>query len=538
MTTYRGKGICPGIAFGKVYLLQKVDIAIEHISVGTPDVELTRFHEAKAEADEQLKLLFEKTAAELGEEHAMIIDVQRMMLEDGDFNDAIHQLIQEDKSSAHDAVSQVGQQFYDFFSSLDDPYMQARSTDVMDLSNRLMDILLGRRQSHTFTGPTVVIADDLTPSETLQLDRNHIVAFVIRQGSANSHTAILAKTMNIPCIIQADISLDSSIHGKDIIVDGAVGLCYLDPNKNTHDEMTEKQHELQQQNESLNELRGLPTITKSNRAVRLYANIGSYEDIQSVLEHDAEGIGLFRSEFSYLGRSDFPTEEELFNVYRKVAEAMGDKQVIIRTLDIGADKHVDYFELDKEENPALGLRGIRICIERPDIFRTQLRAIYRASAFGNIAIMFPMITSVWEVLHCKELATAVYQELIEDGITIKNVDIGIMIETPAAVMIADALAKEVDFFSVGTNDLTQYTLAIDRQNEKLDRFYDSHHPAILSMLQIIANTKNSSDIWAGICGDLAADPDMTSTLVNMGFDELSVAPPSVLKLRKIIRDMD
>jgi len=538
MTTYRGKGVCPGIAFGHVYLLQKADTAIRQAPSGTPDQEWTRFLAAKAEADTQLKQLFEKTAAELGEEQAMIIDVQRLMLEDGDFNDAVQQMLQTDHVSAPYAASQAGKQFSDFFAALDDPYMRARSVDVLDISNRLTNVLLDRRQTHIFTGPTVVAAEDLTPSETLQLDRAHIAAFVIRRGSANSHTAILAQTMGIPCLIQTDIPLDPAIDGKEIIVDGATGLCYLEPDQATRAEMTQRQQEAQRRQESLDSLRGLPTVTKSGQAVRLFANIGGVQDIQSVLEHDAQGIGLFRSEFSYLGRADFPSEEELFTVYRQVAEAMGGKQVIIRTLDLGADKKVDYFGLDQEENPALGLRGIRICIDRPEVFRTQLRAIYRASAFGNIAIMFPMITSLWEVLHCKEQAAAVRQELTAQGIALPDVELGIMIETPAAVLIADALAKEVDFFSVGTNDLTQYTLAIDRQNDKLDRFYDPHHPAVLAMLQIVANVASDNGIWAGICGELAADPAMTAALVNMGFDELSVAPALVLEMRKRIRDMD
>ncbi|MCL2828244.1 MAG: phosphoenolpyruvate--protein phosphotransferase [Oscillospiraceae bacterium] len=538
MTTHQGKGICPGIAFGTVYLLQKADTAIQQTPGGTPDQEWTRFLAAKAKADGQLKQLFEKTAAELGEEQAMIIDVQRLMLEDGDFNDAVQQMIQTEQVSAPYAVSQAGKQFSDFFAALDDPYMRARATDVSDLSQRLTDILLGRRHSHAFTGPTVVVAEDLTPSETLQMDRAHIAAFVIRLGSSNSHTAILAQTMGIPCVIQTDIPLDPAIDGREIIVDGTGGLCYLEPDQIVREKMAQWRQEARLRQESLDGLRGLPTATKSGQTVRLFANIGGTQDIQSVLEHDAEGVGLFRSEFSYLGRSDYPTEAELFAVYRRVAEAMGGRQVIIRTLDMGADKKVDYFDLDQEENPALGLRGIRICIDRPEIFRTQLRAIYRASAFGNIAIMFPMITSLWEVIHCKEQAAAIRRELTAEGLPIRDVALGIMIETPAAVMVADALAKEVDFFSVGTNDLTQYTLAIDRQNHKLDRFYDPHHPAVLAMLQIVADSARDNGIWAGICGELAADPAVTATLLNMGFDELSVAPASVLEMRKRIRDMD
>jgi len=537
MTKHHGKGVCSGIAFGRIYVLQTADMEISKTPACTPAEEWSSFISAKAEANRQLEQLFEKTEKELGREQALIIDVQRMMLEDGDFTDAVKHMIDTELTSAPYAVKQAGQQFSAFFASLEDPYMQARSVDVMDMTHRVTNILCGQNQSCTFTEPTVIVAEDLTPTQTLQMDRKHIAAFITLRGSSSSHTAILARTMDIPCIIRADILLDSTLNGKEVIVDGTNGICYLDPDQNTRADMEKRQKDALTHKKILDNVRGLPTVTKCGKIVRLFANIGGTQDIQSVLAHDAEGIGLFRSEFSYLDRLDFPTEEELFNSYRAVAEAMGDKQVIIRTLDIGADKKVDYFGLAHEENPALGLRGIRICIDRPEIFRTQLRAIYRASAFGNIAIMFPMIASLWEVQHCKEQAESVRHELKASGIAFKDVALGIMIETPAAVMVADALAKEVDFFSIGTNDLTQYTLAIDRQNDKLDRFYDPHHPAVMQLLKLTLNSAKNNGIWVGICGELGADPSMTETLVNMGFDEISVAPPHVLELRTRIRNM-
>lgn len=538
MEIFQGKGVFPGVAFGSVYVMQRQDTVIAATPAPDAEAEWARFLAAKKEADGQLEALFEKTRVEIGEEEAMIIDVQRMMLEDGDFNEAVENRIREGRFSAPYAVSETGKEFSAFFASLDDPYMKARATDVADASHRLVDVLLGRRTNLQFSKPVIVVADDLTPSETLQMDKNMIRAFVIRRGSSNSHTAILARIMNIPCIVQADVPLSSEMVDQEMVVDGEHGICYLEPDEKTREEMLEKQKKEQEVREMLDSVRGLPTITKDGRTVRLYANIGNVEDLNAVLDHDSEGIGLFRSEFLYLGREDYPTEDDLFEAYRAVAETMGTKQVIVRTLDIGADKQVDYFKLDEEENPALGLRGIRICIDRPDLFKTQLRAIYRASAFGNIAMMFPMITSLWEVRRCKELAAEVRSELTEQGIFIGEVDLGVMIETPASVLIADALAKEVDFFSVGTNDLTQYTLAIDRQNNKLDQFCDTHHPAVLELLRMTAAAANRGGIWAGICGELAADPEMTELLLEMGYAELSVSPVFTLELRKRIREMD
>jgi phosphotransferase system enzyme I (PtsI) len=537
MTKHHGKGVFPGIAFGTLYILQS-HIEAQQQPAGSADEEWAHFIEAKAETDRQLEALFEKTMRELGEEQAMIIDVQRMMLDDGDLNDAIEGLIKNEGASAPDAAARAGRQFSDFFASLDDPYMRARSTDVLDVTGRLADTLLGWRSNVVFTGPTVIAADDLTPSETLQLDRERIAAFVIRQGSTNSHTAILAQNMNIPCLVQTEISLDPGINGRDVIVDGVDGVCYVDPDDKTRAEMQKKKEDVQARREMLESMKGQETVTKSGKAVRLFANIGGVGDIKPVLENDAEGIGIFRSEFLYLGRDDYPTEEELFDAYRKVAEAMGGKQVIIRTLDIGADKQADYFKLDDEENPALGLRGIRICIERPEVFRTQLRAILRASGYGNIAVMFPMIASLWEIQYCKERVDEIRLELAGEGVNVGEVPVGIMIETPAAVMVADSLAKEVDFFSVGTNDMTQYTLAIDRQNSKLGRFFDPHHPAVMEMLRIIAKSAIENGIWAGICGELAADTSVTAQLVEMGYAELSVSPAFVLEVRKRIREID
>jgi len=536
MTTYYGKGVFPGIAFGFVHLLQKTTVEIEKVATLSQEQEWRRVVAAKAEADKQLETLFEKTKDELGEDEAMIIDVQRMMLEDGDFSEEIQRMIQ-DGCSAPYATFQAGQQFHAFFASLDDPYMQERATDVLDIAERLTDILLDRRKDLTLPADAVIVAEDLTPSETLQMDKTQIRAFVIRAGSTNSHTAILARTMNIPCLVQTNIPLDPAIDGKEVVVNGEDGVCILNPDKATSTDLQQRQEAERAQRKQLCELRGLETISQSGRVMKLYANIGGIEDLESVLENDAEGIGLLRSEFLYLGRTDYPSEDEQFEAYKTIVEGLGSKQVIIRTMDIGADKHVDYFQLDKEENPALGLRGIRICIDRPELFRTQLRAIYRASAFGSVAIMFPMITSLWEVRHCREQASVIRHELTEEGTPIGNVEIGIMIETPASVVIADTLAKEVDFFSVGTNDLTQYTLALDRQNSKLEQFYDPKHPAIMEMLRVIAECATKNGICAGICGELAADPVLTETFMDMGYAELSVSPSFILGMRKHVREM-
>ena len=538
MTIYQGKGICSGVAVGTVFLLKKKSTeAIEKLASQNTEDEWARFLAAKNETDIQLGELFNKAKNELGEDEAMIIDVQRMMLEDADFIEFIENLIVNEKCSATYATNEAGKHFSEFFASLDDPYMNARSTDVADVASRLTGQLLGVDHGINISQPSIIVAEDLTPSETLQMDKSKILAFVIQKGSDNSHTAILARIMNIPCVIRCDIELDDALIGKEAAVDGESGKFVIQPDESTRNELNKKHVNYIRQQEALEKMRGLPTVTQCGKKIRIYANIGSPDDLIHVLNNDSEGVGLFRSEFLYLGRSSFPTEEEQFAAYKKVAEGMGGKEVVIRTLDIGADKQVDYFKLDAEENPALGLRGIRICIEQPEIFRTQLRAIYRASAFGNLAIMFPMIASVWEVQHCKKFAATVRTELENASINIGAVKIGIMIETPAAVMLADELAKKVDFFSVGTNDLTQYTLAIDRQNSKLERFYDPHHPAVMKMLETIAHAACANGISAGICGELAADLSVTEALIKQGFDKLSVSPSFTLGLREKIRSV-
>jgi len=538
MKKYQGKGVFPGVAFGTVYLLQRHshDDATENEQTENPDAERVKFEKAKAETDRQLAGLYEKAKNELGEEDAMIMEVQRLMLEDGDFNEAISDFILKDNFTASTAVAKTGKQFSELFSSMDDEYMKERAADVLDLSQRLQDILLDRQSTFVFEQPTVVVADDLSPSETLAMDKSKIRAFVIRKGSENSHTAILSRSMGIPCIIQANFdSLDPEMDGKEMIVDGANGVCYLCPDEEIKAEMLKKMQEETAAKEQYESVRGLPTITMGGKRIRLYSNIGEPDDVDSVIANDSEGVGLFRSEFLYLGKGKFPTEDELFEAYRSVVQRLEGKQVVIRTLDIGADKQADYFKLDDEENPALGLRGIRLCLERPELFRTQLRAIYRASSYGNLAIMFPMISSIWEVRRCKEIAHDVCKEL---GMDAGKVELGIMIETPAAALCSDELAKEVDFFSVGTNDLSQYTLAVDRQNSKLESFYDPHHPAILKLLRMVAKAAKANGIWAGICGELAADPALTSTFIEMGYDELSVSPSFTLSMRKRIRELE
>lgn len=530
-----GRSVFPGVAIGRIYAFERVSASARHVPVLDEATELSRFHTAKETAAAQLRALYEKTQREIGEHEAMIIDVQMMMLDDGDYNDAIEESIR-NGSGADAAVAAAGKQFSEFFAALDDPYMKARAADVRDVSQRLSDILCGREGVPTLTEPMVLVADDLTPSETVALDKNNILAFVTRQGSANSHTAILARIMNIPSLVHADVPTGESLHGRMIAVDGFTGEYFLDPDETTVARLREKRRADTEQRRALDAVRGLPSETKSGRRVRLYANIGGPEDVPAVLFNDAEGVGLFRSEFLYLGRDDYPSEDEQFEAYRKAAEQMGSKTVIIRTLDIGADKKADYFGLAREENPALGFRAIRICLERPELFKTQLRAIYRASAYGKVAVMFPMIISADEAKRALALAAEARAELAARGIEVDEIERGVMIETPAAVMISAELAKLVDFFSVGTNDLTQYTLAIDRQNEQLDKFYDPHHPAVLEMLRIVAQNAHAAGIWAGICGELAADAELTDTFLKMGYDELSVSPPFILELRKRIRD--
>ena len=538
MVVCQGKSVLKGIAIGKIYLYEKQEYVLEQKQVADAEAEVARFEAAKETAIGQLDDLYEKALAEAGEEQAMIFDVHKMMLDDGDYLDAITGLIRSEKVNAEYAVHTTGEQFAAVFASMDDEYMKARSADVKDISGRVIRILAGIGDgSIASEEPVILLADDLTPSETVSLDKSKILAFVTRNGSANSHTAILARSMNIPALVQTDVELLKEYHGIDAVVDGLDGKLYLDPEETVLAELVQKKEACGRERAELEKLIGLDNVTRDGRKINVYANIGSPEDVDKVLLNDAGGIGLFRSEFLYLGREDYPSEEEQFEIYKEVLSRMEGKKVIIRTLDIGADKQVDYFKLPKEENPAMGYRAIRICLDRIDVFKTQLRAIYRASVYGTAAIMFPMIISVKEILRIKEIVEEVKAELTAAGIEIAPVELGIMVETPAAVMISEELAKEVSFFSIGTNDLTQYTLAIDRQNNRLDRFYNPHHEAVLRMIQMTVDGAHKHGKWVGICGELGADTTLTKTFVDMGIDELSVSPTYVLGLRKAIREI-
>lgn len=538
MVVCQGKSVQKGIAIGKIYLYEKQEYVLEQKQVADAEAEVARFEAAKETAIGQLDDLYEKALAEAGEEQAMIFDVHKMMLDDGDYLDAITGLIRSEKVNAEYAVHTTGEQFAAVFASMDDDYMKARSADVKDISGRVIRILAGIGDgSIASEEPVILLADDLTPSETVSLDKSKILAFVTRNGSANSHTAILARSMNIPALVQTDVELLKEYHGMDAVVDGLDGKLYLDPEEAVLAELVQKKEACGRERAELEKLIGLDNVTRDGRKINVYANIGSPEDVDKVLLNDAGGIGLFRSEFLYLGREDYPSEEEQFEIYKEVLSRMEGKKVIIRTLDIGADKQVDYFKLPKEENPAMGYRAIRICLDRIDVFKTQLRAIYRASVYGTAAIMFPMIISVKEILRIKEIVEEVKAELTAAGIEIAPVELGIMVETPAAVMISEELAKEVSFFSIGTNDLTQYTLAIDRQNQSLDTIYDSHHPAVLRMIRMTIENGHKGGAWVGICGELGADTTLTKTFVDMGIDELSVSPTYVLGLRKAIREI-
>lgn len=538
MVVCQGKSVLKGIAIGKIYLYEKQEYVLEQKQVADAEAEVARFEAAKETAIGQLDDLYEKALAEAGEEQAMIFDVHKMMLDDGDYLDAITGLIRSEKVNAEYAVHTTGEQFAAVFASMDDDYMKARSADVKDISGRVIRILAGIGDgSIASEEPVILLADDLTPSETVSLDKSKILAFVTRNGSANSHTAILARSMNIPALVQTDVELLKEYHGMDAVVDGLDGKLYLDPEEAVLAELVQKKEACGRERAELEKLIGLDNVTRDGRKINVYANIGSPEDVDKVLLNDAGGIGLFRSEFLYLGREDYPSEEEQFEIYKEVLSRMEGKKVIIRTLDIGADKQVDYFKLPKEENPAMGYRAIRICLDRIDVFKTQLRAIYRASVYGTAAIMFPMIISVKEILRIKEIVEEVKAELTAAGIEIAPVELGIMVETPAAIMISEELAKEVSFFSIGTNDLTQYTLAIDRQNQSLDTIYDSHHPAVLRMIQMTIENGHKGGAWVGICGELGADTTLTKTFVDMGIDELSVSPTYVLGLRKAIREI-
>ncbi len=533
-----GKSVLKGIAVGKIYLFKKQEYNLEQKNVEDTEAEIARFEEAKAKAMEQLDGLYQKALTEAGEEQAMIFDVHKMMLDDGDYLDSICNMIREEKVNAEYAVSMTGESFSAVFASMDDEYMKARSADVLDISKRVVNILAGICEGGIDSDvPVILLADDLSPSETVQLDKSKILAFVTKNGSANSHTAILARSMNIPALVKTDVALLEDYNGVQAIVDGIEGSFIVNPDEATTQKMIQKKMEYEKERTELQKLIGKDNVTTDGRRINVYANIGNTQDVEKVLANDAGGIGLFRSEFIYLGRDSYPTEEEQFKIYKEVLSGMGGKKVIIRTLDIGADKQVDYFELPKEENPAMGYRAIRICLDRVNIFKTQLRAIYRASAFGTAAIMFPMIISVSEIRKIKEIVEEVKAELTREGVSFNRVELGIMVETPAAVMISEELAKEVEFFSIGTNDLTQYTLAIDRQNQSLDNIYDSHHPAVLRMIQMTIENGHKGGAWVGICGELASDTTLTKTFVDMGIDELSVSPTYVLGLRKAIREI-
>ena len=535
-----GKGVSKGVAAGPISFYRRPSGEILRRSVTDTAAELVRFHDACETAKEQLGVLHDKALAEAGEDAAMLFEAHQMMLDDLDFVESIERLIENDRLNAEAAVSDTGAQFAEMFAAMDDSYMQARAADIRDISTRVIGILTGEGESGIVSDvPCIVAADDLAPSETVQLDKSLILGFITAGGSANSHTAILARTMGIPAIIGAGDALQSEMEGKYAIIDGQTGEAVVEPDDAERERLLKKQAKEKALKELLDQLKGKPNVTKDGRNVMVYCNIGSPADIDAVLQNDGGGIGLFRSEFLYLQGSDYPTEDEQFEAYKTVAERMGGRRVIIRTLDIGADKQADYFHLDKEENPAMGLRAIRICLTRPEVFRTQLRALYRASAYGKIAIMFPMITSVWEVQEIKRICRNIRAELAEEGVPMADkVELGIMIETPAAVMMSVELAREVDFFSVGTNDLTQYTLAVDRQGVGLDRFFDAHHPAVLRMIRMAAENAHKAGIWIGICGELGADAELTETFLSMGIDELSVSPSAVLPLRSAIRSID
>lgn len=539
MEVYQGKSVFGGIAIGRISVHKKDEQQVKRVRIEDSEQEILRYRQAKQTAMEQLQGLYQKALKEVGEANAAIFEIHQMMLEDDDYNESVENIIRMQQVNAEYAVASTGDNFAQMFSAMDDDYMRARSADVKDISERVLSVLGGRATGIAASGePVIIVADDLAPSETVQLNKDLVLSFVTVHGSVNSHTAILARTMSIPALIGTAIPLTDDIDGKVGIVDGKNGCIYVDPDENTLGRMQQLKLEEQEKKELLQTLKGRENITIDGKKIMLYANIGNSKDLAAVLQNDAGGIGLFRSEFIYLERDTFPTEEEQFQIYRTVAETMAGKPVIIRTLDIGADKKCDYFEMEPEENPAMGCRAIRICLTRPEIFKTQLRALFRASAFGNISIMYPMIISVDELRKIKTIVAEIRQELTEQGVTFGEPKQGIMIETPAAVMMSEELAKEVDFFSIGTNDLTQYTLAIDRQNPKLDAFYDPHHPAVLRMIQMVVENAHKAGIWAGICGELGADTTLTRRFLAMGVDELSMSPGSILPVRKIILETD
>lgn len=535
MQVYNGKSVFGGIAIGKISVYQKKEQQVKRVKIENPDQELARYEKAKIEGIRQLQGLYDKALKEVGEANAAIFEVHQMMMEDEGYNESVENIIRSQGVNAEYAVATTGDNYAQMFSAMDDDYMRERAADVRDISERILTILNGEDTGSVDTDELkIIVAEDLAPSETVQLDKDKVLSFVTVRGSLNSHTAILARTMAIPALVNTSMDLDDSMDGKTGIVDGANGTFYVDPDEATLEEMKKRQKEDLLRKQLLQTLKGKDNVTLDGQRVMLYANIGNIKDLATVIQNDAGGIGLFRSEFIYLEKEDFPTEEEQFQTYRQVAQTMAGKRVIIRTLDIGADKQCGYFHMEHEENPALGCRAIRICLTRPEIFKTQLRALFRASAFGRIAIMYPMITSVAEVRRIKEIVEEVKSELTSQGVEFGDPEQGIMIETPAAAIISDDLAREVDFFSIGTNDLSQYTMAIDRQNPQLDQFFDSHHPAVLRMISMVVENAHKAGIWAGICGELGADQSLTKEFLAMGVDELSVSPGSILPLRKII----
>lgn len=537
MNRIKGKAVYKGVVLGNIHVLKKQEYHIQKKHIEDTQAALERVAAAKEQARAQLQTLYDKAMAEVGEEGAEIIQIQMFMLDDEDYQEKIEDWINNQHVNAEYAVWETGTEFAEVFATMDDDYMKERALDVRDITKRIVGCLCGQDTEETLSEPSIIVADDLTPSETVVLDKSKILAFVTVHGAANSHTAILARTMNIPALIGVDMDLSALASGMEAAVDGFAEEFIIQPDEACKKELLAIIEEEEHKKALLNELKGKETVTQGGKKINLYANIGSTEDLQYVKENDAEGIGLFRSEFLYIGRESLPTEDEQFQMYKKAAEEMDGRKVIIRTLDIGADKQADYLHLDKEDNPALGYRAIRICLTQKDIFKTQLRALYRAAVYGNISIMYPMIISTDEVKAIQEISAEVKQELADEKIPYKDVEEGIMIETPAAAMISDELAKLVDFFSIGTNDLTQYTLAIDRQNEKLDPFYNPHHKAVLRLIQLVADNAHKEGKWVGICGELGADTDLTETFVTMGIDELSVAPGAVLKIRQIIRQM-
>lgn len=535
MQEYKGKSVFGGIAIGKISVYKKGEQQVKRTRINDTSAELERFADAKKKTIAQLKELYEKALKEVGEANAAIFEIHQMMLEDEDFTEAVENIIQTQQVNAEYAVAVTGDNFSNMFAAMEDEYMQGRAADVKDISERLIHVLAGENKFGVdMREPVIILAEDLAPSETVQLDKDMVLSFVTVHGSANSHTAILARTMSIPALVATNISLDNLVDGKLGIVDGTEGKLYIEPDEETLARLTARQKEEQEKKKLYQSLKGKENITLDGQKLMLYANIGNIKDLSAVIQNDAGGIGLFRSEFIYLERDHFPTEEEQFRIYKTVAETMAGKRVIIRTLDIGADKQCDYFEMEKEENPAMGCRAIRICLTRPEIFKTQLKALFRASMYGNIAIMYPMITSVGEIRRIKAIVEEVKEELTTSGIDYGTPQQGIMIETPAAVMMSRELAAEVEFFSIGTNDLTQYTLAIDRQNEKLEEFYDPHHPAVLRMIKMVVENAHKEGIWAGICGELGADTSLTREFLAMGVDELSVSPGSILPIRKLV----